>query len=85
MQVEFLVFSGDGLVTKSRPILATPWTVVPQAPLSMGFPKQDYWIPFHSPGDSSLTEPPGKPSSVQYSMSNHDTWCQIISEVLELK
>ena len=31
----------------------TPWTVTHQAPLSMGFPKQDYWsgLPFLSPGD----------------------------------
>jgi len=32
---------------------ATPWTVVCQAPLSMGFPRQEYWsrLPFPSPGD----------------------------------
>ena len=30
---------------------ATPWTVVPQAPLSMGFSRQGYWggLPFPSP------------------------------------
>ena len=32
---------------------ATPWTVVHQAPLSIGFPRQEYWsgLPFPSPGD----------------------------------
>ena len=32
---------------------ATPWTVAPQAPLSMGFPRQENWsgLPFPSPGD----------------------------------
>ena len=32
---------------------ATPWTVACQAPLSMGFPRQEYWsgLPFPSPGD----------------------------------
>ena len=32
---------------------ATPWTVAHQAPLSMGFPRQEYWsgLPFLSPGD----------------------------------
>jgi len=27
---------------------ATPWTIAPQAPLSMGFPRQEYWsgLPF---------------------------------------
>ena len=31
----------------------TPWTVACQAPLSMGFPRQEYWsgLPFPSPGD----------------------------------
>ena len=29
-------------------IFATPWTVAQQAPLSMGFPRQEYWcgLPF---------------------------------------
>ena len=44
---------GGGLVTKSCPTLATPWTVTCQAPLSMGFSKQEYWsgLLFLSPGD----------------------------------
>ena len=31
----------------------TPWTLVHQAPLSMGFSRQEYWsgLPFPSPGD----------------------------------
>ena len=41
------------LVTKSCPTLVNPWTVVCQAPLSMGFSRQEYWggLPFPSPGD----------------------------------
>ena len=37
---------------------ATPWTVVCQAPLSMGFSWQEYWraLPFPSPGDLSHPE-----------------------------
>ena len=37
----------------SCPTLLTPWTVAYQAPLSMGFPRQEYWsgLPFPSPGD----------------------------------
>ena len=33
--------------------LATLWTVADQDPLSMGFPKQEYWsvLSFSSPGD----------------------------------
>ena len=36
-------------------LLATPWTVAHQAPLSMGFCRQEYWsgLPFPSPGDLS--------------------------------
>ena len=36
---------------------ATPWAVALQAPLSVGFPRQEYWsgLPFPSPGD--LPEP----------------------------
>ena len=41
----------------------TPWTVVHQAPLSMGFPRQEYRIglPFPSPGD--LPKPGTEPTS----------------------
>ena len=39
----------------------TPWTAVCQAPLSMGFSRQEYWIglPFLPPGDLPIpgTEP----------------------------
>ena len=40
-------------MVQSCPTLATPWTVVHQAPLSMGFSRQEYWsgLPFPSPGD----------------------------------
>ena len=42
---------------------ATPWTVAYQAPLSMGFSRQEYWseLPFPSPGD--LPDPRIKPRS----------------------
>ena len=56
---------GGGLVAKSCLTLATPWTVARQAPLSMGFSRQEYWsgLPFPSPGD--LPDPgiePGFPA-----------------------
>ena len=40
--------SGGGLVTKSCLTVATPWTVACQAPLPMGFSRQEYWngLPF---------------------------------------
>ena len=41
----------------------TPWIVSHQAPLSMGFSRQEYWsrLPFPSPGD--LSNPGIKPAS----------------------
>ena len=46
-------FEGGSLVAQSCPTLATPWTVACQAPLSVGFPRQEYWsgLPFPSPRD----------------------------------
>ena len=44
-------------------LFVTPWTVVHQAPPSMGFSRQEYWsgLPFTSPGD--LLDPGIKPRS----------------------
>ena len=46
---------GVGLVAELCPTLVTPWTVACQAPLSMGFSRQEYWsgLPFPSLGDLS--------------------------------
>ena len=51
------------LVTKLCPTLGTPQTVAHQVLLSMGFPRQEYWIglPFPSPGD--LPNPRVEPTS----------------------
>ena len=52
-----------GLVAKLCLTLATPWTVDRQAPLSISFPRQEYWsgLPFPSPGD--LSDPGIEPMS----------------------
>ena len=44
-------------------LFATPWTAAHQAPLSMGFPRQEYWsgLPFPSPED--LPDPGIEPTS----------------------
>ena len=54
---------GGSLVAKSCPTLVTPWTVAHQAPLSMGFSRQEYWsgLPFLSSGD--LPDPGIEPGS----------------------
>ena len=45
-------------------LFVTPWTVACQAPLSVGFPRQEYWsgLPFPSPGD--LPDPGIEPVSL---------------------
>ena len=55
----FLLFSCS-VVSNS---FATPWTIAHQAPLSMGFPRQEFWggLPFPSAGD--LPGPGIKPPS----------------------
>ena len=50
----FRVLVGYGLITESYPTLfATLWTVARPVPLSMGFPRQQYWsgLPVPFPGD----------------------------------
>ena len=54
---------GGSSLTQSCPTLVTPWTGVLQAPLSIGFPRHEYWsrLPFPSPG--GLRDPTIKPPS----------------------
>ena len=46
-------------------LFEAPWTVAYQAPLSMGFSRQEYWsgLPFPSPGN--LPDPGIKPGSLK--------------------
>ena len=55
---------GGGLVAKSCPPLVSPWSIARQAPLSMGFSRQEYWsgLPFLSPED--LPDPGIEPGSL---------------------
>ena len=45
------MYEGEGEVPQSCPLFMTPWTVIYQAPLTMGFSRQEYWsrLPFLSP------------------------------------
>ena len=42
---------------------ATPWTVVHQAPLPVGFPRQEYWSRLSFPPARGLPDPGIKPGS----------------------
>ena len=48
-------------------LFATLWTISHQAPLSMGFPRQEYWsgLPCPPPGD--LSDPGIEPASLMSS------------------
>ena len=61
-------------LTLSQP----PWTVSHQAPLSMGFPRQEYWsgLPFPSPGE--LFNPGIKPTLLPLLFSH-----QVVSNSLQ--
>ena len=52
--VNFVICGGGGLVSQSCLTHCKP-TVALQAPLSMGFSRQEYWsgLPFPSPGEPS--------------------------------
>ena len=54
---------GGALAPKLCLTLATPGTIACQAPLSIGFSRQEYWsgLPFLSPGD--LPDPGIEPGS----------------------
>ena len=63
-------------------LCATPWTAAYQAPLSMGFARQEYWsgLPLPSPHSSILawkipwTEETGRLQSVVLQKSRYMTW-----------
>ena len=73
----FLV--GVRMLCRVRPFV-TPWTIAHQTPLSMQFPRQEYWseLPFPTPGD--LPHPGTKSTSLASSalagefLTNCATW-----------
>ena len=66
-------------VTQSCPTLSDPMAVAHQAPLSMGFPRQEHWshLPFPSPGDFPEIEP-ASPALQAYSLllSHQGSWME---------
>ena len=70
----------------SCPTLSTPWTVARQAPLSVGFSRQEHWsrLPFSSPGD--LLDPGIKPKpKPKYPVSpalNQTIWFRLEVQII---
>ena len=64
-------------------LFATLWTVAPQSPLSMGFPRQEYWsgLPFPSPGNHPdpgiKLMSPESPALQADSLATEPTYCRI--------
>ena len=52
-----------GAVLSCVRLFVTPWTEVHQAPLSMGFPRQEYWCGLPFPSPEGLPNPGIKPTS----------------------
>ena len=48
---------------KSCPTIAIPWTIAHQDPLSMGFPRQEYWSGLSFPPPGNLSNPGIEPPS----------------------
>ena len=44
-------------------LFVTPWTIACQAPLSLGFPRQEYWSAWPSPSPEGLPDPGIEPAS----------------------
>ena len=66
---------------------ATLWTVAHQAPLFMGFSRQDYWcgVPFPSPGD--LPDPGIKPESLRSPVlagSSSAIWAHRVFKIVKI-
>ena len=49
---------------QSFQLFATPWTIALQAPLSMGFSRQEYWSGLPSPPPGDLPHPEMEPASL---------------------
>ena len=58
---------------KTSLLFATPWTVARQAPMSMGFPRQECWrgLPFPSPGDLPQTGIQDAPPALAGRLPSH--------------
>ena len=68
-------------------LFATPWTVAYQAPLSMGFSRQEYWsgLPFPSPRDlPDQGIKPRSPTLWDFPGKNTGMGCHFLLQVISL-
>ena len=69
-------------------LFAILWTIAYQAPLSLGYPMQEYWsrLPFPSPGDFSWPRDPTRVSYISYMgrwiLYHWVTWEAVINDLV---
>ena len=63
----------------------TPWTVAHQAPLSMGFPKQEYWSGLRFPPPGDLPGPGHASCAGRWILYHWATWEALFSWLGKLK
>ena len=70
MQLTYL-YSVRKYVLSCVQLFAAPWMVAHQAPLSMGFPRQEYWSELPCPSSRDIPDPGIKPMSPESPASPH--------------
>ena len=64
-------------------LFATMWTVAHQAPLSMGFPRQEYWSELLFPSPGNLPDPGIEPASPALAGGFFTTWIILAAKSLQ--
>ena len=62
-QTNLSILWNVGAVFSTVWLFATVWTVARQAPLSMGFPRQEFWSGLSFPSPGGLADPGTEPGS----------------------
>ena len=62
-------------------LLGTPWIVAYQAPLTMGFSRQEYWSGLLFPSPGNLSNPGIKPGSLCL-LHWHACMCYLLSQLV---
>ena len=65
-------------------LFATPWAVALQGPLSMGFPRQEYWSGLLLPSPGDLPDPGLEHASLALASGFFTIWEALKSTVLIL-
>ena len=73
-QEQVMIWSHHGqrsscMRAKSLQLFVTPWTVAYQAPLSMGFSRQEHWSGLPCPPQGNLSNPGTKLMSLSFAMA----------------